>query len=143
VLAPISPALGNNTDCRRSHLNEAKAKGYCSPRTLSIPVVQIVKPRNGLGHVSTKLGSRTSGSSDVHSEGGGVRRACVLVSSGLAGRSFTPGTYKYIIRSRKLIWFLVHTFFDLFRRFIRCVRGSAQVVNASTDALDRAWGCRE
>jgi hypothetical protein len=141
VLAPISPALGNNIDYRRSHLNEAKAEGYCSQRTLSIPVVQIVKPRNGLGHVSTKLGSRTSGSSDGHNEGGGVRRA--FVSSGLAGRSFTPGTYKYIIRSRRLIWFLVHTFFDLFRRFIGCVRGSAQVVNASTDALDRACGCRE
>jgi hypothetical protein len=69
---------------------------YYSPRTLSIPVVQIVKPRNGLGHVSTKLGSRTSGPSDGSSEGGGVYRAlaCVLVSSGLAGRSFTPGTYR-------------------------------------------------
>jgi hypothetical protein len=44
--------------------------------------------------VSTKLGSRTSGASDSGGEGGGVRRACVLVSSGLAGRSFTPGTYR-------------------------------------------------
>ena len=68
--------------------------GYHSPRTLSIPVVQIVKPRNGLGHVSTKLSSRTSGASDSVGEGGGVRRSCVLVASGLAGRSFTPGTYR-------------------------------------------------
>jgi hypothetical protein len=94
VLAPISPALGNIIDCRRSHLNKAKAKSYYSPRTLSIPVVQIVKPRNGLGHVSTKLGSRALGSSDGRNDGGGVRRACVLISSGLAGRSFTPGTYR-------------------------------------------------
>lgn len=94
MLAPISPALGNIIDCRRSHLNEAKAESYYKPRTLSIPVVQIVKPRNGLGHVSTKLGSRMSGSSDGSSEGGGVRCACVLVSSSLAGRSFTPGTYR-------------------------------------------------
>jgi hypothetical protein len=94
VLAPISPTLGNIIDCRRSHLNEAKAKSCYSPRTLSIPVVQIVEPRNGLGHVSTKLGSRTSGPSDGSSEGGGVRRACVRISSGLAGRSFTPGTYR-------------------------------------------------
>ena len=94
MLAPISPALGNIIDCRGSHFNEAKAESYYSPRTLSIPVVQIVKPRNGLGHVSTKLGSRTLGSSDSGSEGGGVRRASVLVSSGLAGRSFTPGTYR-------------------------------------------------
>jgi hypothetical protein len=94
VLAPISPALGNIIDCQRSHLTKAKAESYYSPRTLSIPVVQIVKPRNGLGHVSTKLGSRMSGSSDSSSEGGGVFRACVLVSSGLAGRSFTPGTYR-------------------------------------------------
>ena len=94
MLAPIYPTLGNIIDCRRSHLNEAKVDSYYSPRTLSIPVVQIVKPRNGLGHVSTKLGSSTSGSSDGSSEGGGVQRTCVLVSSGLAGRSFTPGTYK-------------------------------------------------
>jgi hypothetical protein len=94
VLAPISPTLGNIIDCRRSNLNEDKAETYDSRRTLSIPVVQIVRPRNGLGQLSTKLGSRTSGSSDGHSEGGGVRRACVLVSSGLAGRSFTPGTYR-------------------------------------------------
>jgi len=63
------------------------------PHTLSIPVVQIVRPRNGLGHVSTKLVSSSSGASDSCGEGGGVRRACVLASCGLAGRSFTPGTY--------------------------------------------------
>ena len=53
-----------------------------------------MKPRNGLGHVSIKLGSRTSGASDSVGEGDGVRRSNVLVSSGLAGRSFTPGTYR-------------------------------------------------
>ena len=57
-----------------------------------MPVVQIVKPRNGLGQVSTKLVSGSSCVSD--SEGGGVRRPSLLVSSGRAGRSLTPGTYK-------------------------------------------------
>ena len=98
MLAPISPAFGNIVDCERSRSIKAKAEGNCSPHTLSIPVVQIVKPRNGLGQVSTKLVSRSSCVSDSGNEGGGVRRPCVpvrvRVSSGLAGRSFTPGTYK-------------------------------------------------
>lgn len=93
------------------------ASGHRLPRTLSMPVVQIVKPRKGLGHVSKKLGSRSSGASDNGDDNGGVRRsACVLVSSGLAGRSFTPGTYGYIVRCCILIECLENTFFDLFTR---------------------------
>jgi hypothetical protein len=103
VLAPISPAFGNIVDCERSHSNKAKT-GQTNhwPHTLSIPVVQIVKPRNGLGQVSTKLISRSSCVCDDKNEGDGVRRRpCFFVSSGLAGRSFTPGTYNETVRWRR------------------------------------------
>lgn len=86
-----------------------------------MPVVQIVKPRKGLGHVSKKLVSKSSGTLDNGDGGRDVcRSASVVVSTGLAGRSFTPGTYRFVMRSGILEEPINNTFFDLFtRRVIR------------------------